>query len=72
MDNRRRRAELGASFAGLPATDAGRGVTGLWMDANNPTTAAAVYSGANGARVFRTVDGGLFWDDVTADLPTGR
>ena len=59
------------SLAGLPAPDSGRGVMGVWIDASASLTAAVVFSGATGGRVFRTVDGGLIWDDVTADLPAG-
>ncbi len=59
------------TLAGLPAPDSGRGVTSVWLDPNAPATAAVVFSGAFGGRVFRTVDSGLIWDDVTADLPPG-
>jgi uncharacterized protein (TIGR03437 family) len=57
--------------AGLPAADAGRGVVSAWIDPDSPATAAVVFSGPVGGRVFRTVDGGAFWDDMTADLPQG-
>ncbi|MEZ5401231.1 MAG: hypothetical protein R2729_16290 [Bryobacteraceae bacterium] len=33
-----------------------------------PRTALAVVTGAGDARLLRTVNGGLFWDDVTANL----
>lgn len=57
--------------AGLPAADTGRAVVSLWIDPSSPLTAAAVFSGTAGGRVFRSVDGGMFWDDMTADLPQG-
>ena len=59
------------ALAGLPAPDAGRGVAAVWIDPETPLTAAVVFSGSVGGRVFRSVDGGLIWDDVTADLPPG-
>ena len=59
------------TLSGLPPADAGRGVVSVWIDPDNPATAAAAFSGPVGGRVFRTVDGGAFWDDMTADLPQG-
>ena len=47
---------------GLP-TGADRRVVDLWADPEAPSTAVAVFSGASGGRIFRTVDGGRVWDD---------
>ena len=44
-------------------------VTALWVDPRNPFVAITVLGGRNGARVFRTTNGGLFWDDLTSNLP---
>ena len=38
----------------------------------NPGSAVAVFAGAAGGRVFRTTNGGVFWDDLTANLPLGE
>lgn len=37
----------------------------IWIDETRPETALA----AAGSRLLRTVNGGLFWDDVTGPLP---
>ncbi|MEZ5351750.1 MAG: hypothetical protein R2762_03880 [Bryobacteraceae bacterium] len=44
-------------------------VTRLLTFAQEPRTALAVLATDTGSRVARTVNGGLFWDDVTSDLP---
>lgn len=55
---------------GLPT--GGRAVADLWVDPQSSLAAVAVFGGTEGPRVFRTVDGGMFWDDLTADLPAGK
>ena len=50
------------------AGTAGNGVTRIWVDSERPDVALA----ASGSRLFRTVNGGLFWDDVTGALPPGQ
>jgi uncharacterized protein (TIGR03437 family) len=40
----------------------------VWVDSERPDVALAV----SGSRLFRTVNGGLFWDDVTGSLASGR
>jgi uncharacterized protein (TIGR03437 family) len=42
------------------------------VDPKDPRTALAALGGAKGPRVLRTINGGQFWDDLTADLPEGR
>lgn len=68
-------ADAGASWrpagGNLPHSS-GRRVADLWLAPDSELSAIAVFSGADGARVFRTVDGGTVWDDVTADLPGGE
>ena len=43
----------------------GNPVERLWSDPERPQSALA----AGGGHIFRTVNGGLFWDDVTGALP---
>lgn len=41
----------------------------IWASADNPRVAVAVGGAAGtGARVWKTTNGGIFWDDITADL----
>jgi uncharacterized protein (TIGR03437 family) len=47
----------------------GASVEGLFADAANPRLGLAALGGSGGARVLRTTNGGLFWDDVSAGLP---
>ncbi|MGA2712420.1 MAG: hypothetical protein ABSG41_04870 [Bryobacteraceae bacterium] len=46
----------------------GTGITRIWVDSERPDVALA----ASGSRLFRTVNGGLFWDEVTGALPPGQ
>ena len=46
----------------------GAPVSRIWVDAGRPQTALAIA----GSRIFRTVNAGLFWDDVTGALPQTR
>jgi len=50
------------------ASRATGGITRIWLDAERPAVALA----AAGAQLLRTVNGGLFWDDVTGALPGGQ
>ena len=43
----------------------GAAVSRIWADEERPEVALA----AAGQRLLRTINGGLFWDDVTGDLP---
>jgi len=49
----------------------GNPITALWVDPRNPFVALAALGGQRGGRVFRTTNGGLFWDDLTGNLPEG-
>jgi uncharacterized protein (TIGR03437 family) len=40
----------------------------LWVDGERPDSALATA----GSHLFRTVNGGLFWDEVTGNLPPGE
>lgn len=57
----------------LPASPAtGDPVEAIFVDPQEPRLAlAALAGGAGSPRVLRTGNGGLFWDDLTANLPAG-
>jgi uncharacterized protein (TIGR03437 family) len=44
------------------------GITRIWADNDRPDVALA----AAGSRLFRTINGGLFWDEVTGPLTSGQ
>ncbi len=46
----------------------GAPVSRIWVDSDRSQSALAIA----GSRIFRTVNGGLFWDDVTGTLPPTR
>lgn len=50
----------------LPWPTEGGPVNTLYVDSTDPRLALA----ASGSRVLRTINAGLFWDDLTADLPS--
>jgi uncharacterized protein (TIGR03437 family) len=50
---------------GEAARVAAEGISRIWVDADRPDSALA----AAGAHLYRTVNGGLFWDEVTGALP---
>jgi uncharacterized protein (TIGR03437 family) len=54
------------------APEAGR-VEEFWIDPGDPRVAlaAAGGSGGKGSRLLRTLNGGVWWDDLTANLPDG-
>lgn len=57
-----------------PQSSEARGapVEGIFADPLEPRLAlAALGARGKGARVVRTINGGVFWDDLTADLPDG-
>jgi uncharacterized protein (TIGR03437 family) len=56
----------GATWSEAPraGTD---GVTRIWVDHERPDVALA----AAGAHLYRTINGGLFWDEVTGTLQSG-
>ncbi|HWF08152.1 MAG TPA: hypothetical protein VG297_06800 [Bryobacteraceae bacterium] len=57
----------GASWHEAPQTTAGQ-ISRIWVDADRPDSALA----ASGAHLFRTVNGGQFWDEVTGALPSAQ
>ena len=58
------------SMTGLPLERPA--VVALYGHPSNPASAVAVFAGAAGGRIFRTTNGGVFWDDLTANLPLGE
>lgn len=45
---------------------ASQSIARIWVDGDRPDSALA----AAGGHLYRTVNGGLFWDEVTGDLPS--
>ncbi len=54
------------------AQNAGGPITGFAVDSNEPNTAIATVAADRSSRVWRTLNGGLNWDDLSSDLPAGR
>jgi uncharacterized protein (TIGR03437 family) len=68
-------ADRGKTWTKAPDAYAGA-VRRFWVDARDPRlTIAALGAPSSNAskqvRVLRTINGGGFWDDLTADLPSG-
>ncbi len=72
-------SDAGASWgAAFKLGDQGK-VEAIWVDANDPRVAIAVLGARTSvavgatkpAYVMRTMNGGSFWDDITANLPEG-
>jgi len=52
--------------------NAGGPITGFALDPNEPNIALATVAADRSSRIWRTINGGLNWDDISADLPIGR
>jgi uncharacterized protein (TIGR03437 family) len=67
-------ADRGRTWTPSGASERGA-VEAIYVDAREPRLALAALArgsrGSGGARVLRTVNGGQFWDDLSADLPEG-
>ena len=68
-------SDQGATWNRFAGTDTGS-VEAIWVDAKDSRLAIAALgtranapAGSRPARVLRTMNGGLFWDDITANLP---
>jgi uncharacterized protein (TIGR03437 family) len=68
-------SDQGNTWARYSSPDAGP-VESIWVDAKDPRLAIAALGarpnapiGSKPAHVLRTMNAGLFWDDVTANLP---
>ncbi len=55
-----------------PAPNLPGELTAVWRDPEAADVLLAVVAGGQGSRVLRSLDGGEYWDDLTADLPTGE
>jgi uncharacterized protein (TIGR03437 family) len=53
-----------------PRPGMGAAVESIWVDSAEPRRALAALAARDGARVLRTMNGGLFWDDLSGDLPS--
>ena len=70
-------ADAGASWGAVSKVGESGKVEGIWVDSNDPRVAVAALSARPGGStnaakpsfVLRTMNGGGFWDDVTANLP---
>jgi uncharacterized protein (TIGR03437 family) len=63
-------SDAGASWRPFQEPDGGA-VSAIFVLPQDPRIAVAALSNRAGARVLRTMNGGLFWDDISANLPTG-
>lgn len=63
--------DAGRSWRAFATGTDGSRVSKLWPDPADPRFALASLSGAGGKgpRIFRTTNGGIFWDDLTSNLP---
>ena len=52
-----------------PGERANGPVESIFVDPKDPRGALAVYGSRKFVRVVRTMNGGQFWDDITANLP---
>ena len=63
--------DAGRSWRAAPQK-AGGPITAFAVDANEPNIAIATVAADRNSRVWRTTNGGLNWDDLSADLPAAR
>lgn len=71
-------SDAGASWGAASRWIESGKVEAIWVDSSDPRVAVAVLSAHNAAAsnskpvyVLRTMNGGDFWDDITANLPDG-
>ncbi|MBY0506308.1 MAG: hypothetical protein K2X03_20485 [Bryobacteraceae bacterium] len=64
-------ADNGRTWRAAPQ-NAGGPVTSFAVDPNEPSTVIATVAADRNSRVWRTINGGVNWDDISADLPAGR
>jgi uncharacterized protein (TIGR03437 family) len=58
-----------AAMQGLAA--GGNPIQGIFLDPRDSRVAVVAVGGSGSGHVFRTTNGGLFWDDLSANLPDG-
>ena len=62
--------DRGSTWNQAPEHPSGQ-VESIYIDPKEPRVALAVFGNRRFARVLRTMNGGVFWDDITANLPEG-
>ena len=66
-------SDSGATWQTYSAGEGSGAVTSFYVDAADPRVALATFAESRSSpetpRVMRTVNGGLFWDDLSANLP---
>jgi uncharacterized protein (TIGR03437 family) len=63
--------DRGLSWRTYRIPDSAGTVEAIYVAAAEPAIAIAAIAAESGARVVRTMNGGIFWDDISADLPPG-
>ncbi|MDZ4800612.1 MAG: hypothetical protein SGI92_20840 [Bryobacteraceae bacterium] len=63
--------DRGQSWRESPAVAGAGRIERLYSDSRDSRFALAITSSRQAARVLRTVNAGVFWDDITSDLPAG-
>jgi uncharacterized protein (TIGR03437 family) len=64
-------ADRGLTWRSYRVGEADGRVEAIHIAAGQPAIAVAAISSESGARVVRTMNGGIFWDDISANLPAG-
>lgn len=64
-------ADRGFSWRSFRLGEADGRVEAIFVAAGQPAIAVAAISSESGPRVARTMNGGIFWDDISANLPPG-
>jgi uncharacterized protein (TIGR03437 family) len=63
-------SDRGRTWTEAPSRWAGA-VEAIALETDEPRIAVAALASAKGTRVLRTINAGLFWDDVSGNLPEG-
>ncbi|MBC8167991.1 MAG: hypothetical protein H7Y20_19240, partial [Bryobacteraceae bacterium] len=64
-------ADRGRSWRESPPVAGAGAIERIYVDARDARFAVAVSTSRQIGRVLRTTNGGVFWDDITSDLPPG-
>ncbi len=64
--------DRGLNWREAPAVAGAGRIERIFADVRDARFALAVTTSRAGARVLRTVNAGVWWDDITADLPAGQ
>ena len=63
--------DRGQSWRLPPRLEVRGPIGSIWVDTGDPRLALASLEASGQVRLLRTTNGGLFWDDLTANLPEG-